>query len=108
MANEKECSELRPWIKSITNHLYWTAASTPEQDGELMLSKWNSLTNHIINIHEGHSGRFVKCIHGDLSRDREQRKWLKPGTENQKLPCKCKKMYYNIMMPTYISISNKE
>ncbi|KAK7489170.1 hypothetical protein BaRGS_00019548 [Batillaria attramentaria] len=28
------------WIKSICNHLYWVAVSTPNADGQLMLEKW--------------------------------------------------------------------
>ena len=40
LSNQKDCSELEPWIKAIGNHMYWTAASTPQQDGELMLAKW--------------------------------------------------------------------
>jgi hypothetical protein len=52
-------------MKSIINHLYWAAASSPDQDGELKLAKWKSLCNHIINVHN--EGRERK------------KKWLKPG-----------------------------
>ena len=32
----KECDMVNDWIKSITNHLYWCAASSPEGDGNEM------------------------------------------------------------------------
>ena len=54
--------------------MYWCAASSGG-DGELMKAKWSSITNHVMNVHEGHSETFCKCQHGPL----EDRKWLKKG-----------------------------
>ena len=31
------------------NHLYWSAVSTPDGDGEMILAKWLSVDNHIHN-----------------------------------------------------------
>ena len=36
LAKYKECEMINDWIKSITNHLYWCAASSPEGDGNEM------------------------------------------------------------------------
>lgn len=81
LSKEKDCDELQPWIRSITNHLYWTAASTKEEDGELMKEKWKSVANHIINKHCGHHEKFVQCTHGDLEGRERRKRWLKPGTK---------------------------
>ncbi|XP_006825603.2 uncharacterized protein LOC102807096 [Saccoglossus kowalevskii] len=53
LSKEKECGVIQDWIRSVTNHLYWTAASTPDGNGDLMTDKWTSVGNHIQNIHEG-------------------------------------------------------
>jgi hypothetical protein len=39
LSKEKYCDIIHPCIKSIINHLYWTAASSPDQDWVLMLAK---------------------------------------------------------------------
>ncbi|XP_070209079.1 uncharacterized protein [Littorina saxatilis] len=36
LAREKDCGELTSWNRSINNHLYWVAASTPNSDRQLM------------------------------------------------------------------------
>ena len=48
--------------------MYWSAASSGG-DGEFVKAKWLSITNHVIDVHEG------QCEHGTL----EDRKWLKKG-----------------------------
>ncbi|KAJ8309514.1 hypothetical protein KUTeg_014388 [Tegillarca granosa] len=35
------------WIKSLTDHLYWVAASTPSGHKDQMWEKWTSVGNHI-------------------------------------------------------------
>ena len=68
------------WRKSKTNHLHRWAASTPSGGENLMLAKWNSLPNHITNIHQGHSVEFPACqpevIHQNSVEDQE---WFDPG-----------------------------
>ena len=76
IAKVKGCEEVIGWIRSISNHLYWSAASTEGNNGEMILSKWKSMANHIQNIHSGHEGPFHQCEHEELT----DRKWLKPGT----------------------------
>lgn len=50
------------WSRSISNHLYWCAASS--ESGEELKEKWLSILNHCTNIHEGHGHLFPKCLHG--------------------------------------------
>lgn len=58
--------------------MYWCAASSEDQPGELVVAKWQSIANHIQNIHTGHGKLFPRCQHDDLSAGR-RKKWLKPS-----------------------------
>ncbi|XP_046839926.1 uncharacterized protein LOC124434094 [Xenia sp. Carnegie-2017] len=69
------CRLLLDWAQSISNHVYWCAASSGG-DEKLLKAKWLSLLNHICNIHDGHSELFPKCEHGTL----EPRLWIKKGS----------------------------
>jgi solute carrier family 8 (sodium/calcium exchanger) len=71
---KKKCKQVGDWARSVSNHLYWCAASS-EGDGELVLEKWLSVLNHITNIHDGHGKLFPSCLHGEL----EDRDWIKKG-----------------------------
>ncbi|KAH9373992.1 hypothetical protein HPB48_018762 [Haemaphysalis longicornis] len=73
-AKSKGCSSIQLWIEAIKNHLYWTAAMG-DGDGELILSIWGSLLNHVCNKHVGHQGPFSECLHEPL----EDRQWMRPG-----------------------------
>ncbi|KAH7961481.1 hypothetical protein HPB52_009362 [Rhipicephalus sanguineus] len=64
---------LSPWIQSIINHLYWVAAMG-QGDGDLVVSMWRSLLNHVCDKHDGHDGPYEKCLHDQL----EDREWLSP------------------------------
>ena len=79
LAKEKECDELNKWIRSICNHMYWVAASTPDGNGPLMLEKWQTVANHVINVHRHDGDLFPQCQHGRLEGRARQKKWLKPG-----------------------------
>jgi hypothetical protein len=46
LAKEKQCEDLQPWVKSICNHLYWVAASTPSNN----LSEFKKLQNGMCYI----------------------------------------------------------
>jgi hypothetical protein len=70
---------IKEWQHSIVNHLYWCAASTPVGEGQLTRAKWESLLDHVQNIHTGHGILFPDCAHGAID-TREQKKWF--------LPCK--------------------
>ena len=67
------CEDIGPWIKSMVNHLYWSAMSTEDGDSEMILEKWKSLGNHIHNKHRGNGKKFKKYIHGRL----REKKWFK-------------------------------
>ena len=71
------------WRQSISNHMYWWAATTPDGDGQLIQEKWKILPFHIQNIHEnGSSQLYPECGHGELEGDSRNRLWLEPGTKH--------------------------
>ena len=76
LAKEKDCDIIGSWTKSIINHLYWSAVSTRNGDGDLVEAKWLSIFNHIHNKHKKHGPLFSNCLHGRLS-GRKNKKWLK-------------------------------
>lgn len=43
--------------------MYWTAASTPDGNGQMMLEKWQSVVNHVQNIHEHDGDLYDACSH---------------------------------------------
>ena len=52
LSQYKDCEIVGAWIKSITNHMYWCAASAPDGDGKLMVGRWKSLMSHLIDQHD--------------------------------------------------------
>ena len=74
----KNCAEVKPWISSIINHLYWSVISTDPGEQELIVAKWKSVVNHIQNNHQGFGIPFQACIHGTLSGRELQKPWLAP------------------------------
>ena len=71
---KKKCKQVADCARSVSNHLYWFAASSDE-DGEMVSEKFMSILNHITNVHEGHGERFPKRLYGEL----EERDWIKKG-----------------------------
>ena len=80
-AKKKDCSELSPWIKSISNHLWW-CAETCEGDKELLREKWISIVYHTANIHSWDSAdTYHQCAHPPIPRDvARTKRWLRPGS----------------------------
>ena len=78
----KKCEELTPWIRCITNHLWW-CAETCEGKEQLLREKWLSVLNHIGNKHRwAGSQLFKKCAHKPLTRqEREEIDWLDQKSE---------------------------
>ncbi|XP_021351033.1 uncharacterized protein LOC110448878 [Mizuhopecten yessoensis] len=72
LGKSKKYAQAGLWARSVSNHVYWCAASS-EGNGELVRQKWTSILNHITVIHEGHGDLFQSCQHGDISRN-----WIKP------------------------------
>ncbi|XP_046339478.2 uncharacterized protein LOC124120650 isoform X2 [Haliotis rufescens] len=67
------------WAHSISNHLYWCAA-TSKGNAEEVQAKWLSIANHIANIHSGHGASFPSCMHGEI----QDRIWVTAGTRAHK------------------------
>jgi len=87
VANSKGCQDVRGWIHSIVNHLYWSAAtSTGSED---TVAKWKSVVNHIQDVHTHDDWHFPACEHGPI----DSTKWL--------LPCK-----YRVLFPTFYFVIN--
>ncbi|XP_034079309.1 uncharacterized protein LOC117550853 [Gymnodraco acuticeps] len=80
-SNERECQVLRPWIKSVSNHMYWCAVSTPSGQGAQIVAKWESVVSHVQNVHTGHGDLFPSCIHGRLEGRESHKKWLEPSSK---------------------------
>ena len=78
VAKERDCQLVGEWMKSVINHLYWSAVSTPSGNGDVIKVKWMLVDNHIHIIHCGHGDLFPECEHTPLSYHGRKRKWFKP------------------------------
>ncbi|ROI15893.1 hypothetical protein DPX16_3794 [Anabarilius grahami] len=79
-AKERDCEDLKLWRPAVINHLYWTAASTPNGDADVMEAKWKSMVNHVQDIHEHGTSTFPCCAHPPLEGEARNREWLEPGS----------------------------
>ena len=70
-----------PWIQSMSNHLWWHAATC---DGNVVLlrEKWESVVHHIVNKHKWTCNTlFHQCGHRRIpSSEAKNICWLKPGS----------------------------
>lgn len=48
LAKKSGCEEIGGWIRSMVNHLYWSAMSTEDGDPDVIIEKWQSLGNTFI------------------------------------------------------------
>ncbi|XP_065907620.1 uncharacterized protein [Dysidea avara] len=71
-AKYTDCMVVGEWTKSITNHMYWCTASSP--DGDEKVKRWKSLMDHLCNDHSNCYGD-----HTDL--ENRHKKWLIPGSK---------------------------
>ena len=80
-SKKKDCGELSPWIKSISNHLWW-CAETCEGYKELLREKWISIVHHTADIHSWDSADiYHECPHPPIPRNEARKKrWLRPGS----------------------------
>ena len=82
LSKERDCALVGEWIRSIINHLYWCASSTPDGNGDIIVAKWISVVNHIRNRHTRHGKLFPKCLHAKYRRRQGQAvKWMKQGRQ---------------------------
>ena len=80
-AKLKKYEELSLWIQSISNHLWWCAA-TCEGNVTLLREKWKSVVHHVANKHSWQDAElFQNCDHPRLScRQVRSTCWLEPGS----------------------------
>uniref|UniRef100_A0AAV2J5H9 Transposase n=1 Tax=Knipowitschia caucasica TaxID=637954 RepID=A0AAV2J5H9_KNICA len=79
-SKEQHCEDLALWKAAVINHLYWTAASTPDGNPEVLEAKWTSLVNHVQDIHTHKSPWFPVCAHPPLEGETREKQWLEPGS----------------------------
>lgn len=86
-AQQREYSELMPWIPRITNH-FWHSAMTCEGDLAKLMGSLPGMLHHVVNEHEWHftvDGRAGECKHGPLEEEHEVA-WRQRGSSaHQKL-----------------------
>ena len=94
LAKVKECEDIGLWRQSIVNHLYYVAASTEDGNKTMIDAKWESLNNHVQNIHTDHNTLHPRCHHDPLDGEERDKQWL--------APCKCNfnPRYDNIIYKT--------
>ena len=79
ISKRRDCTILGHWAQAVSNHLYWCAASSAG-NGNLVLTKWLSILNHVCDIHTGHGEPYNECMHGLL----EPRLWIRAGSKAHK------------------------
>ena len=80
-AKQKNCNELFPWIKSISNHLWWCSQNCGG-DKTLLREMWISIIHHITNLHSWNCADvFHECCHPPIPLNvARTKKWLVPGS----------------------------
>ena len=80
-AKKRDCVELKPWMQSISNHLWWSA-STSNGDAAMLVEKWISILHHIVNQHQWKRHQLFRACehHTMMKRETKSIKWLKPGS----------------------------
>ena len=78
VGQQKGHTALLPWIRSISNHLWWSA-KTCNGDPDLLVAKWTSIVHHIVNVHEWDSDKFSYCVHEPIDNTCDCKKWLIPN-----------------------------
>ncbi|XP_016396430.1 uncharacterized protein LOC107730185 [Sinocyclocheilus rhinocerous] len=58
LSQRKECEVVKKWLKSIKNHVYWSATSSVS--GPEKVAKWTSQLNHIQHVHGECTAKPVK------------------------------------------------
>ena len=80
-AKKKECKDLSPWIKSVKNHMWWSAM-TCDGNSQLLKEKWVSILYHTADKHDWDlSVLYSCCAHEPISpRAHCKTKWLIVGS----------------------------
>lgn len=97
IAKVSGCEGIAEWIKPCTNHLFWSARTTHDGNGEVIWAKFSSFLSHVVDEHEElENPLFNRCAHMDII---QPRKWLDKGIEYMK------HMYYQYHVYTVASNS---
>ena len=68
LSKKKELACIADWVRSIINHLYYSAQNC-QQDSDLLIEMWLSILKHIIGVHslhaDHHHKRLLSCTHAD-------------------------------------------
>lgn len=73
----KGCEDLAGWIKPCINHLYWSALSTYDGNGRVIVAKFKSFLSHMTNKHDNlEDPVFNKCAHDE---NITYKQWFKPS-----------------------------
>ncbi|CAL9702720.1 unnamed protein product [Knipowitschia caucasica] len=77
-SKRRDCSDLAPWVRSVSNHMWWSCCTSKGDEKEL-LRRWMSLQHHITGVHRWEeNGTEYKCFHQDLSaQEQRTKRWLK-------------------------------
>ena len=77
LGKENEMEIINDWIQISKKHLYWSATSTKDENGKVILAKFKAFLSHVVNKHADlPDPLFNKCYHGPKIKDR---KWLVKG-----------------------------
>lgn len=77
LSKEKDCEIINDWIKPCTNQLHWSATTTTNGDGRVIIAKFKAFLSHILDVHEGLPDPvFDRCAHKP---DTKRRAWLEEG-----------------------------
>lgn len=77
ISKQKDCEKLKKWIKSIINHIYWTAASSTSEPERI--AKWTTILNHVRDVHTHEDPLYPKCEHV-IRKTTDKSKWLQADT----------------------------
>lgn len=72
ISKQKYCELIGAWANSISNHIYFCAA-TIDGNGDLVREKWVSILNPVSDIYEGHGELYPRCLHGPV----DNRLWIR-------------------------------
>ncbi|XP_026081924.1 uncharacterized protein LOC113058343 [Carassius auratus] len=77
ISKQKDCEKLKKWMKSIINHIYWTAASSTSEPERI--AKWTTILNHVRDVHTHEDPLYPKCEHV-IRKTTDKSKWLQADT----------------------------
>ena len=73
--------ELGPWIKAVTNHLWW-CANNCDGNKDWLEESWTSMVHHIVDVHTFDGDIVSSCPHEELTpENRRKKKWLKKDSK---------------------------